>query len=78
MEMELADNDAKYAKITVRTTDGSNLTGKVYLGDQDRVSDLFTQAEKPFIVLVNYEHRTGSGDAIFINKTQIVWVVPED
>ena len=41
MEMEFADNDAKYAKITVRTTDGSNLTGNVYLGDQDRVSDLF-------------------------------------
>ena len=76
--MELSENQEKYRKITVRTTDGSNLTGSVFLGDTERVSDLFTQLGNPFIVLVNYEHRAGSGEVIFINKSQVVWVVPEE
>jgi hypothetical protein len=76
--MEMSDNKEKYRKITVRTTDGSNLTGSVFLGESERVSELFTQSDNPFIVMVDYEHRAGSGEAIFINKNQVVWAVPEE
>ena len=78
MPMESSESQDQYRKITVRTTDGSNLTGSVHLGGNDRVSDLFTQTETPFIVMVDYEHRAGSGEVIFINKNQIVWAVPEE
>jgi len=78
MQMELTEGKQEYRKITVRTTDGSNLTGSVHLSGKKRVSDLFTQTETPFIVMVDYEHRAGSGKVIFINKNQIVWAVPEE
>lgn len=78
--MDVPDQETRdnYRRITVRTTDGSNITGSVYLGKTNRVSELFTQSDNPFVVLVDFEHRSGSGKVIFLNKSQIVWVWPED
>ena len=67
-----------YKKIAVRTTDGSTLLGKINIGIKERVSDLFTKTENPFIVLSDAEHRDGSGKTLFVNKNNIVWVEPED
>ena len=36
----------EYKNITIRTTDGTTLLGKINLGIKDRVSDLFTKTEK--------------------------------
>jgi hypothetical protein len=66
----------EYRDITVRTIDGSTLSGKVNIGIKDRVSDLFTKAENPFIVLLDAEHRDGSGKVFIINKNNIVWAEP--
>ena len=76
-------NDGEYIKkpknIVVRTSDGSTISGKVNLGTKERVSDLFTITENPFIVLFEVEHRSGvSGKVLFINKSHIVWAEPED
>ena len=68
----------EYKNITIRTTDGSTLLGKINLGIKDRVSDLFTKTENPFIVLFDAEHSSGSGKTLFVNKNNIVWVEPED
>jgi hypothetical protein len=68
----------EYKDITIRTTDGSTLLGKVNIGIKERVSDLFTKTEKPFIVLFDAEHRDGSGKVLFVNKNNIVWVEPAD
>lgn len=68
----------EYRRITVRTTDGSTLMGDVNIGIKERVSDLFTRGESPFVVLTNCEDRGTSGKILFINKTHIVWVEPED
>lgn len=65
-------------EITIRTSEGSTLTGKVFLGNEERVSDLFTKTDSPFIVLVDAEHRDGSGKVLIVNKGHIVWVEPED
>ena len=67
-----------YRRITIRTTDGSTLLGKVNLGIKERVSDLFTRTENPFIVLFDAENRDGSGKVFFVNKSNSVWVEPED
>ncbi|MBN2060083.1 MAG: hypothetical protein JW882_06665 [Deltaproteobacteria bacterium] len=66
----------EYRYISVRTTDGSTLLGKVNLGIKERVSDLFTKTESPFIVLSDAELKEGSGKVLFINKANIVWVEP--
>ena len=66
----------EYRKIAVRTTDGSTILGKVNIGIKGRVSELFTKAADPFIVLIDAEDREGSGKVLFINKNNIVWVEP--
>jgi len=64
--------------ITIRTADGSTLTGKVNIGEKERVSDVFTKTDNPFVVLFDAATTHGSDRVFFINKTHIVWVEPED
>ena len=68
----------EYRKITVRTTDGATITGKVNIGIKARVADLFTRTEDPFIILSDVELAPGSQSVLFVNKNNIVWVEPED
>ena len=65
-------------KITVRTTDGSTLLGKVNIGIKERVSDLFTKTESPFIILFDVEEKDTFRNVLFVNKDSIIWVEPED
>ncbi len=67
-----------YRIVTIKTTDGSTIQGKVCLSLKDRVSDLFTGSKSPFIVLVDVLSREGTGRTLFVNKDHIVWVEPED
>ncbi len=65
-------------KITVRTIDGSTLLGKVNIGIKERVSDLFTKTESPFIILFDVEEKDTFRNVLFVNKDSIIWVEPED
>ena len=66
----------EYKNIAIRTIDGSTLLGKVNIGIKERVSDLFTKTENPFIVLLDAEHKDGSGKVLIVNKNHIVWAEP--
>lgn len=68
----------EYRRISIKTSDGSTLVGKVNIGIKERVSDLFTKTENPFIVITDVEHQDISGKVLFVNKSNIVWVEPED
>ena len=68
----------EYRDITVRTTDGATLLGKVNIGIKERVSDLFTKSDNQFIILLNAEHKDGSEKVLIINKNHIVWAEPEE
>ena len=68
----------EYRRVTIRTTDGSTILGKVNIGIMDRVSDLFTKTDNPFIILVDAEHKDISEKILFVNRNNIVWVEPED
>ena len=76
--MSFGHNPDNYRMVTIKTTDGSTIQGKVYLSAKDRVSDLFTQSKAPFIVVVDAMFRESSGKTLFVNKKQIVWVEPEE
>jgi len=54
------------------------MNGKVNIAAMDRVSDLFTQNDTPFIVMVDVLLREGAGKTLVINKDHIIWVEPED
>ena len=68
----------EYRRITVKTSDGETIQGKVYLKPGTRVSDLFTASDSPFIVLVDALLRAGQDKTLIVNKDHIVWVEPED
>ena len=53
MSNQDAGYNTEYKSITVRTTDGSTINGKVNISPDQRVSDLFTRRELPFIVMVD-------------------------
>jgi len=71
-------NEDDYRRITLRTSDGETIQGKVFLTPETRVSDLFTQSDSPFIVLVDALLRSGQDKTLIVNKNHIVWVEPED
>ena len=68
----------EYRRVTVKPTDGSTLTGQVNIGIKDRVSELFTRSDSPFVVMTDVETRDGSGKVLIVNKNQIVWGEPND
>ena len=70
--------NVEYRTITLKTSDGSVIQGKVNLTEKQRVSDLFTQSWSPFIVMVDVLLREGEGKTLVINKDHIVWVEPEE
>jgi len=78
----MSDQDASYNTeykfITVRTTDGSTINGKVNISPDQRVSELFTQRDKSFIIMVDVVLKDAVGKTRFINKDHIVWVEPDD
>ena len=78
MSNQDAGYNTEYKSITVRTTDGSTINGKVNISPDQRVSDLFTRRELPFIVMVDVVLKDAVGKTRFINKDHIVWVEPED
>ncbi|MBW2332516.1 MAG: hypothetical protein JRF08_03410 [Deltaproteobacteria bacterium] len=51
----------EYRKVTIRTIDGTTILGKVNIGIKDRVSEVFTKTDNPFIVLFDVEHKDISG-----------------
>jgi hypothetical protein len=64
--------------IIIRTDDGSTIRGKVNLGVKERVSDLFTKSDSPFVIVTEATLKEGTGKTLFVNKSHIVWAEPED
>jgi hypothetical protein len=75
---ETENGEMKIRQVTIRTVDGSILQGKVNLGVEDRVSDLFTKTQDRFVVLFDAVYSGGAGKVMVINKDHIVWIEPED
>mgnify|MGYP001104962215 CR=1 FL=1 len=72
------NNEMRVRQVTIRTVDGSILQGSVNLGVKDRVSDLFTKTEDPFVVLFDAAYSGGTEKVLIVNKIHIVWIEPED
>ena len=71
--------DEKIKKANIRLTDGSHVKGQVNIKHHDRLSDLLNTGEDPFIVLFNAAIPGGlSGKVVFVSKSQILWICPDD
>lgn len=69
--------ETDYRMVTIKTSDGSTVQGKVNISPNQRVSELFNLTQGPFVVLVDAKYGDVQGKTLFINKTHIVWVEPE-
>jgi len=76
--MTTDDGQSQYQTVTIMTVDGATIQGKVYIQAEDRMSDLFTKSEAPFLVMVNAVSRDVQNKTLFINKKHIIWAEPED
>jgi len=68
----------EYRQVNIRTTDGSTFSGKINLGYNKRISELFKNPGDQFIVLVDVIFRDFPEKVVIINKSHIVWVEPGD
>jgi hypothetical protein len=77
--MEITDTPKvlKPAAVSFKTVDGSIVEGKVNLGYENRVSDLFTKTDDPFIVVFDAMY-VGSvrKKVLVLNKQHVVWAEP--
>jgi hypothetical protein len=72
-------DDMKIRKANIRLTDGSHVKGQINIKDHDRLSDLLNTGKDPFIVLFNATIPGGlAGKVVFVSKSQILWICPED
>jgi len=69
--------ETDYRTVTIKTSDGSSVQGKVNITPNERVSELFNMHKGPFVVLVDARYGDVRGKTLFINKAHIVWVEPE-
>ncbi|PIE70271.1 MAG: hypothetical protein CSA22_08705 [Deltaproteobacteria bacterium] len=69
-------------RIVVKTTDGSTITGNVNLNSEtrriDRVSDLLTKGQSPFLVMYEAMFEGRLNPYMIVNKMQIVWVTSDE
>ncbi|MBW1860191.1 MAG: hypothetical protein JRI70_09005 [Deltaproteobacteria bacterium] len=64
--------------VTIKTVDGQALSGKINLGINERLSDIFVRDQKPFIILFDVTFDGGGeGKVLFVNKSHIIWAEPE-
>ena len=78
MEKSVGNYKAEYKNITIKTTDGSTIFGKINIGEKKRISDIFTGNKSLFIVMVDVSYKENVGKTMFINKRHIVWAEPEE
>jgi hypothetical protein len=68
--------------VSLKLADGSLVKGKINLHHDEaviqRVSDIFTRIDDPFLVLFDATVEGNPGKVLIINKHHIIWAAPED
>lgn len=72
------EGHSDYRTVTILTSDSKTIQGRVNISAMERVSDLFTRSEEPYVVMVDVVSKDVKGKTLFINKAHIIWVEPED
>ena len=69
--------DTDYRLVTIKTSDGAIVQGRVNILPNQRVSDLFNLHQGPFVAMVEATYGEVSDKTLFINKEHIIWVEPD-
>jgi len=71
----------KREAVKIKLSDGSMIYGEVNLlseGGTNRLSELFTKGESPFIVVFNASKQGSKGQTFVVSKSHIIWVSPTE
>jgi hypothetical protein len=76
---KIDDYIRNYKGVAIKLSDGSDIKGKVNIGDRfHRLSDLFKNSQEAFIIVVSEEPHDAAKKVYFVNKNYIVWARAED
>jgi hypothetical protein len=65
-----------YRKVILRTSAGEIIEGRINITLKERVSDIFTKSDNPFIVLTDVLFKECCIKTLIVNKNHIVWAEP--
>lgn len=63
-----------YKEVTIKMVDGSTIEGKINIAGKQRVSEMFTAHDAPFVTVVEVISSSGISGNIIVNKEHIIWV----
>jgi hypothetical protein len=76
---KIDDYIRNYKGVAIKLSDGSDIKGKVNIGDRFlRLSDLFKNSQDTFIIVVTEETPDAVKKVYFVNRSYIVWARAED
>jgi hypothetical protein len=82
MSVKIISRKRDSREVTLKLVDGSLIKGKVNLHHDEhmlqRVSEIFTQIDEPFLVIYEATFEGKSDRVLIINKRNIVWASPEN
>ena len=69
----------KESPCKIKLKDGTIINGVINTIQYERLSDIFTKPNSPdFVILYKATTKGVSGKILFVNKSDISWVEPED
>jgi len=82
MSVKIISRKRDPRNVLIKLIDGSSVRGKVNLYRDEvtlqRVSEIFTRVEDPFVVVFEATVEGKSGVTCVINKRNIIWASPDE
>ena len=82
MSVKIISRKMEAKGISLKLADGSVVKGKINLHHDEamieRVSEIFTRLEDPFLVVFDATFEGKTGRVLIINKRNVLWAAPEE
>jgi hypothetical protein len=82
MDIKIISRKLDPRTVSIKLADGSLIKGKINLHNDEgvvqRVSDIFTRINDPFLVVFDATVEGKPGTVLIINKRNIIWASPLD
>ena len=65
-------------RMLIKLVDSTTIKGKTNIQQFNRLSDAINSADKPFVTMFDVSIQGHEGQVVFVNKSNIVWVMPVD
>jgi hypothetical protein len=70
--------EVNYKNITVKTIDGSMITGKVNIQNFQRLSDMLKHSMEKYLTITSEKGAYESKQVTIVNRQYIIWAKAED